>query len=358
MEGVVMSPSSSFWAGKRVFVTGHTGFKGAWLTCWLKRMGAEVFGVALAPKTKPALYELLRLEESMDSSIGDIRDSHFISELVQRIEPDIVFHLAAQSLVRASYREPLLTWQSNVIGTANVLDALRSSTRTRVAIMITTDKVYFNNEWPYPYREDDRLGGYDPYSASKAACELLIQSYRSAFLDSAGIAVASARAGNVIGGGDWSEDRVFPDAIRAWQGGQPLVIRQPESIRPWQHVLDPLCGYLLLAELLWTKPVLAGAYNFGPQTDQAATVREVIEIARREVPGLQVQYGDTADGPHEAGWLALETAKARFYLDFSPKWNLKEAVFRTMRWYTSLTRGSSAELLCMADLDEYERLSE
>jgi CDP-glucose 4,6-dehydratase len=220
--------------------------------------------------------------------------------------------------------------------------------------MVTTDKVYRNQEWPYPYREVDALGGHDPYSASKAASEIVIASYRDAFLAAQGVAVASARAGNVIGGGDWSEDRLIPDAVRAWQSGQPLNIRRPQAIRPWQHVLEPLAGYLTLAQKLWEQPELAGAYNFGPQTDEAASVREVVKLARTAYGTGDIHFGDDTEGPHEAGWLALETAKARVALGVAPKWALAETVNRTMAWYRAQHRGADVRSLCEAEITAYE----
>lgn len=349
-----MIPAADFWRGKRVLLTGHTGFKGSWLALWLSRLGAVVTGVALPPDTTPALFELARVGADIDSHYCDIRDAAPLADLVHSARPEIVFHLAAQPLVRASYRQPVETFATNVMGTAHLLDALRGLPGVRVAVMITTDKVYRNNEWPYPYREDDALGGHDPYSASKAASEIVIASYRDAFLSTQGLAVASARAGNVIGGGDWAADRLIPDAVRAWQAGRPLEIRRPAAIRPWQHVLEPLAGYLVLAEKLWGQPELAGAYNFGPETAEAGTVREVIEQARSVYGAGEVLYGGGDAGPHEAGWLALEIAKARSVLGVRPRWALVEAIGRTLRWYRGQHEGADARALCEAELAAYE----
>jgi CDP-glucose 4,6-dehydratase len=346
--------NSDFWAGKRVLVTGHTGFKGGWLCLWLQRLGAQVTGVALPPNTLPNLFELARVADGMVSHLCDIRDAAALSAAVHSAQPEVVFHLAAQPLVRTSYREPLATFASNIMGTAHLLDALRPLACVRVAVMVTTDKVYRNNEWPYPYREDDVLGGHDPYSASKAASEIVIASYRDAFLAKQGVAVASARAGNVIGGGDWSADRLIPDAVRAWQSGQTLAIRCPQAIRPWQHVLEPLNSYLILAQKLWQQPELAGAYNFGPPTDEAASVRKVVELARSAVSDSKVFYGDSFDEPHEAGWLALEVAKARLALGVTPKWALAETVNRTMAWYRAQHEGADARTLCTDEIADYE----
>ncbi len=345
---------ADFWLGKRVLLTGHTGFKGGWLALWLQNLGAEVVGVSLPPVTTPNLFELAQVANSMRSHFCDIRNAVKLAELVQDCPPEIVFHLAAQPLVRASYKDPVATYATNVMGTAHLLEALRGLDSVRVVVMITTDKVYRNLEQPYPYRENDLLGGHDPYSASKAASEIVIASYRDAFLRKQGLAVASARAGNVIGGGDWSVDRLIPDAVRAWRMGATLEIRRPQSIRPWQHVLEPLHGYLALAEKLWHEPTLADAYNFGPYTHEAATVHDVVELARRFYGMGEVHYGDGTEGPHEAGWLALETAKARVELNVQPKWNLAETVARTMSWYRDQNQGADARELCLTEITAYQ----
>ena len=349
-----MNPTKKFWHRKRVLVTGHTGFKGGWLTLWLNKMGAEVTGISLAPSTSPSLFELSKISTVCDSHFCDIRDLEKLSAIFDQADPDIVFHLAAQPLVRASYKDPLLTFSTNVIGTTNVLECLRGAKNTRVAVMITTDKVYQNNEWVWPYKEDDALGGYDPYSSSKAASEIVINSYRQSYLSAQGISVATARAGNVIGGGDWSEDRLIPDAIRSWQSGADLRVRRPEAKRPWQHVLEPLSGYLLLAEKLWEDPKLAGAYNFGPQSHEAATVLQVIDSALKIHVTGSVLYSETNEGPHEAGWLALEISKAREMLGFNPRLSLNEAIEKTMSWYKLLAEGTSAVELCERDITYYE----
>lgn len=360
MEMLAVTRFGDFYRGRRVLVTGHTGFKGGWLALWLQRLGARVVGVALPPATTPSLFAAANVAEGMESHFCDIREPVKLARIVRQAEPEIIFHLAAQPLVRESYRQPLETFSSNVMGTAHLLDALRGLPNVRVAVMVTTDKVYRNLEHPYPYREDDVLGGHDPYSASKAASELVVASYRDAFLATQGVAVATARAGNVIGGGDWSADRLLPDAVRAWASGQPLEIRRPDAIRPWQHVLEPLVGYLSLAECLWTKPECAGAWNFGPLTHEAATVRTVVELARsawgRGGPHGEVTYGDGSGGPHEAGWLALETAKARTHLNFATRWPLAEAVTRTIEWYRRQQNGANARRLCETEIADYEAL--
>jgi CDP-glucose 4,6-dehydratase len=337
-----------------VLLTGHTGFKGAWLAFWLHRLGAHIVGVSLPASTTPNLFTLAKIDARVDGHFFDIRDASALAGVIRAAKPEIIFHLAAQALVRAGYREPLETFSTNIQGTANVLDALRSPGATRVVVAVTTDKVYRNVEQPHPYRETDALGGHDPYSASKAAAEIVIASYRDSYLAEIGVAVASARAGNVIGGGDWSADRLIPDAVRAWSKDNPILIRRPQSVRPWQHVLEPLAGYLNLAEKLWMQPALAGAYNFGPETSEAATVREVVELAQAAYGKGQVSWGDGDGGPHETGCLTLETVKARNVLNTRTCWSLAKAVERSMNWYRMQIAGKDAGDLCDADIDEYE----
>jgi CDP-glucose 4,6-dehydratase len=345
---------NDFWRKKRVLLTGHTGFKGGWLAICLERLNAKVTGISLASLTSPNLFDLANVSSICQSHILDIRDQKAVAHIVQSVQPEIVFHLAAQPLVRTSYQDPLETYSTNVMGTANLLNALRFVNTCKVVVVVTTDKVYKNNEWLYPYREHDALGGHDPYSASKAACEIVISSYRDAFLKDQGVAVASARAGNVIGGGDWSSNRLIPDAIRAWQSSDTLAIRRPKSTRPWQHVLEPLYGYMSLAEKLWHEPELAGPFNFGPQTHEAASVREVIALARDFYGQGDVQFIDENQGPHEAGWLSLETAKARLLLNLRSRWSLAESIGHTMKWYRDQHAGADALSLCLKQIDEYE----
>ncbi len=343
-----------FWLGKKVLITGHTGFKGVWLTLWLERLGATVCGLALPAATQPHLHGMVSGQVVGHSHMVDVRDAAKVKAVVQAEQPDVVFHLAAQALVRAGYADPLDTFSSNVMGTAHVLEAVRAADSARVVVAVTTDKVYHNNEWVYPYRETDPLGGHDPYSASKAAAELVIASYRASFLEAKGIAVASARAGNVMGGGDWSADRLIPDAVRAWGAGQVLYIRRPDAVRPWQHVLEPLAAYLVLAQRLWSAPALAGAYNFGPAADAAASVRQVIELARSVAGQGDVRYDAVALGPHEAGLLGLDVSKAKTTLGVQARWPLTQAVQRTMQWYAQCAQGVSAYDLCHADIDAFE----
>lgn len=358
MESMVMTsdaaPNAGFWSGKRVLLTGHTGFKGGWLTIWLNRMGAEVSGIALPPSTEPNLFELAEVGKGMESHFRDITDRSQAGELIRQSQPEIVFHMAAQPLVRESYRDPVGTFSVNVMGTAHLLDALRGLESARAVVVITTDKVYRNQEWPFPYREDDHLCGHDPYSASKAASEMVAASYRDAFLAEQGTAVATARAGNVIGGGDWSVDRLIPDAVRAWYSETPLFVRRPDAVRPWQHVLDPLAGYICLAERLWADPTLSEAWNFGPDTHQDITVREVVQRARESYGKGDIQWGTDVEGPHEAGRLTLETAKARVRLSVNPCWDLDKAIDKTMTWYRLQAEGADARKLCEDQIREYE----
>ncbi len=360
LEGVVTvtAVEAESWRGRRVLLTGHTGFKGGWLAIWLARMGASVTGIALPPNTTPSLFEAAGVGSLLARSVMlDIRDAAALATVVHEAKPEVVLHLAAQPLVRRSYAHPVETFATNVMGTVHLLDALRGLPSVQVAVMVTTDKVYANREWPWPYREDDILGGHDPYSASKAASELVIDAYRKSYLADQGVRVASARAGNVIGGGDWSQDRLLPDAVRAWQRGEVLEIRRPEAIRPWQHVLEPLAGYLVLAQRLWQGEAVPTAYNFGPASDQAAPVRQVINLAAQAWgTGAQIAWGgsDGRAGPHEAALLTLETALARDALGAVPRWGLTQAVGRSVTWYRRQHAGESALALCHADLDAYE----
>lgn len=360
MEGVGMNavaegrPFQGSFGGARVLVTGHTGFKGSWLCEWLLSLGAEVTGFALEPDTSPALFNQLGLATRLRHVVGDVRCADSVGRVMADARPEFVFHLAAQPLVRRSYREPRYTWETNVLGTVHLLDALRQLADPCAAVIVTTDKCYENREWDYAYRENDPLGGHDPYSSSKAAVEMAVASWRRSFFNADHpVRIASARAGNVIGGGDWADDRIVPDSMRALAQGDPILVRNARATRPWQHVLEPLCGYLRLAEALWLMPQLAGAYNFGPPTQEAATVRSVIEQAQQAWGGGKVLWGDGSEGPHEAGWLALEVAKSREALGVQSRWGLHQAVQRTLHWYRGLEAGASAHALCEADLQAF-----
>ncbi len=352
------NPSASFWRGKKVLLTGHTGFKGSWLALWLLELGAELTGLALPPEPGPNLFEQLGLTDHLDHRIGDIRDGSLVRQLVTERRPDVVLHLAAQPLVRRSYAEPLATWETNVMGTLHVLEALRSLEEPCAAVLITTDKVYRNNEWLYGYREIDPLGGHDPYSSSKAAAEIAIASWRSSFCgdqphQTPHLRIASARAGNVIGGGDWAADRIVPDAMRALAQGEPIGVRNPAATRPWQHVLEPLGGYLLLAERLSGDGSLATAFNFGPQLEANRSVRELVEQALRHWPGRWEDQSD-ALAPHEASLLHLVIDKAHHALGWAPRWDFTTTVERTVNWYRHLlTPGTTAVECCQTDLAAY-----
>ena len=313
-------------------MTGHTGFKGSWLCLWLEALGAEVIGLALDPPSEPSHWDLLKLPVK-DRRI-DVRDDVAVRKALAEEKPEIVFHLAAQPLVLRSYREPITTWATNVMGTAHVLEAVRHTPEVSAAVVVTTDKCYENREWPWAYRERDRLGGHDPYSASKAGAELVAASYRDAFLHQPGAPLlATARGGNVIGGGDWSEDRLIPDLMRSLVADEPLVIRSPHATRPWQHVLDCLSGYLVLGQrLLEGDSDCAEAWNFGPEQQGTRTVEQVLQALALDWPRLSWQVTDNPQ-PHEAGLLQLDSAKAKANLGWRPTWNYAEAIHNTASWY-------------------------
>jgi CDP-glucose 4,6-dehydratase len=329
-------PDPAFWAGRRVLVTGDTGFKGAWLALWLTELGAAVSGFADGIPTDPSLYALSHLGALVDHHDGDVRDATRVAEVVAAARPEVVFHLAAQPMVRRSYADPAATYAVNVMGTVNVLDAIRRAggDDVRVAVVVTSDKCYENREWPWGYREDEAMGGHDPYSSSKGAAELVTAAYRSSFFSEEGApAIASARAGNVIGGGDWGEDRLVPDIYRAVAAGQPVRVRNPHAIRPWQHVLNPLSGYLRLAERAWEDRALARGFNFGPADDDVRPVGWIVErlAATSEI--------DAGPHPHEAHWLKLDSSLARGVLGWAPAWDLAEGLRRTADWYRAHREG-------------------
>jgi CDP-glucose 4,6-dehydratase len=327
------------YAGKKVFLTGHTGFKGSWLLKILTMLGAEVTGYALAPQTRPNLYDVIGGDRLCDSVIADLRDRETLTKTLKFFQPDFVFHLAAQPLVRLSYEIPSETFEVNAIGTANLLDAVKSLDKPVYNILITTDKVYHNNEWDYPYRENDRLGGFDPYSASKACTELVIDSYRNSFFnisnyDNHKKAIAVGRAGNVIGGGDWSADRLVPDIVRALSANQEITIRNPHSVRPWQHVLEPLTGYLLLGAKLLATPVLySEAFNFGPYANDALPVNDMVKLAIDSWGSGSFSIQKKLNQPHEAGLLKLDVSKANNKLGWYPQLNALQAIEYTIDWY-------------------------
>ena len=337
-------PLGNLYRGKRVFVTGHTGFKGAWLAEWLLALGAEVYGFALPPPTQPSLFGQLGLQTRLHHNVGDLRDVGSVRASILAAKPDFVFHLAAQSLVRPSYKDPVATYATNVMGTVHVLDALRALNKPCPTVMVTTDKCYENREWVHGYREDDPMGGYDPYSSSKGMAELSIAAYRRSFFAGHPVRIASARAGNVIGGGDWALDRIVPDSIRALENGEPIGVRNPHATRPWQHVLEPLSGYLLLAARLAgadgraAAPFL-GAFNFGPGHDANRSVCELVNEILQHFPGSWRDQGDPK-APHEATLLQLSTDKAHALLGWSPVWGFPEAVRKTVAWYRTARQTS------------------
>jgi CDP-glucose 4,6-dehydratase len=350
---MVVSPE--FWAGRRVFLSGHTGFKGGWLALWLRELGAEVEGYALPANTDPALWQVARLAGLVPGTLADVRDARRLAEAVAAFRPEIVLHLAAQPLVRESYRAPADTYATNVMGTLNLLEAVRRCDSVRAVVVVTSDKCYENREWLWPYREQDTLGGHDPYSSSKACTELLCASWRESFLREAGTALATARAGNVLGGGDWSADRLLPDILRAWQAEQSLVLRYPQAVRPWQHVLEPLGGYLRLAQALVEQgdPV-ASAWNFGPDAEGLVSVGELVERLARLWPGDARWSIDATVQPHEAGLLSLDSTKARVQLGWRPRWSLEQALSRTLDWHRAWQAGEDMQTFSRAQIAAYQ----
>ena len=344
-----------FWKNRRVLVTGHTGFKGSWLVLMLKQLGAEVFGYSLEPSTTPSLFLQAELSGHCHHTIADVQDFSCMQKYVLTVQPDIVFHLAAQSLVRRSYSEPLETWRINVMGTANLLNSLRQLQHRCAIVIVTTDKVYENREWHFGYRESDQLGGYDPYSSSKAAVELAVASWRNSFFGSdSPCRVATARAGNVIGGGDWSQDRIVSDMVRHLSKGKAIPVRNPNAMRPWQHVFEPLTGYQLLAERLYKSDALElqSAFNFGPESKTVRTVRELVVEGLKHWPGRWDNQAP-ANAPHEAELLKLTNDKARSILNWNPNCTFEQAVRQTISWYHRHHMGESALNLMQEQIDDY-----
>ncbi len=349
----------SFWNGKRVLVTGHTGFKGSWLTLWLTELGAQVSGLALDPSTTPSMYDLVGNNNVVDSHIGSVADTAFVTDVMERVQPEVVFHLAAQVLVRESYDDPIYTFSTNVVGTANVLNAARNVEGLQAVAIITSDKCYENREWHWPYRENEPMGGHDPYSASKGCAELVTASMRRSFFGEPGsAAVGSARAGNVIGGGDWSTDRLIPDIVRAFSVGEEVVIRMPEAIRPWQHVLEPVRGYIMLAERLAAgDPGMDDGWNFGPAERDARPVGWIVEqMAKRwgDGAGFRIER----DGPHEAKLLKLDCAKAHAELGWKPRLDLETALEWVIDWYRAQVDGQDMRDVSLQQIKDYRALTD
>lgn len=354
MESLVIG--AQFWRGRRVFLTGHTGFKGSWLSLWLQDLGAEVAGYALGPATDPNLFELARVADGMRSTVADVQDLDSLCREVDSFRPEIVFHLAAQSLVRRSYVEPVETYATNVMGTVNVLEAVRRCSAVRAAVIVTSDKCYENRELDRPFREGEPMGGHDPYSSSKGCAELVTAAYRSSFFLRTGssAAVASVRAGNVIGGGDWAEDRLVPDIIRAVESNRPVFIRNPASIRPWQHVLEPLSGYLMLAERLVEQGAgYAEAWNFGPRDEDCRPVSWVVERLAQHWEGRLRWESASGVQPHEARSLRLDSTKAMRRLGWKPRWDLGTALDSIARWHKSHRAGAAAREAVLQQVTEY-----
>lgn len=352
----------NFFRGKRVLVTGHTGFKGSWLSIWLHELGAEVTGIALDPSSNRDNYVLSGIGNRIKADYrADIRDPDRIKAIFSESRPEIVFHLAAQPLVRLSYEIPVETWQTNVMGTINVMEAIRATDSVKVCVMITTDKCYENKERLTGYREDDPFGGYDPYSSSKGACEIAIQGWRRSFFNPADygkkhhVSLASARAGNVIGGGDWSKDRIIPDCIRALEAGMPVEIRSPRAVRPWEHVLEPLSGYLLLARKMWTDPTgFCEGWNFGPEPDSVITVWELASMLLDHYGEGSLQDASRPGAPHEANLLLLDITKARTRLGWKPRLNAQQCAFLTADWYKRY-RTEDVYRLCVEQIESFIR---
>lgn len=350
---------SGFWQNRKVFVTGHTGFKGSWLCLWLHYLKAEVTGYALDPPTNPSLFKLCHIESIVKSVIADVRDGEVLHKAMSEAGPEIVIHMAAQPLVRESYRRPADTFATNVMGTVNLFEAVRRCGSVRAVINVTSDKCYENKEWIWGYRENDTLGGYDPYSSSKACAELVTSSYRNSFFNlphntDRTVGIASVRAGNVIGGGDWAPDRLVPDCIRALLHGEEINVRYPDSVRPWQHVLEPLCGYLMLAQKLCEeKAVYSGAWNFGPDEHDVKTVEWIVNRICKKWEGAAVYKKQAGDHPYEAHCLKLDCSKAKEKLGWYPLWDLEAAIDRVMEWALAYRGNRDVADVCLKQIKEY-----
>ena len=347
-----------FWKGKRVFLTGHTGFKGSWLSLWLSSMGASVRGYALEPDTNPAMFYVARVASVVESELGDIRNLEALSKSMKEFNPDILIHMAAQPLVRLSYREPVETYATNVMGTIHVFEAARKCPSLKAIVNITTDKCYENREWEWGYRENEPMGGHDPYSNSKGCAELVTSAYRKSFFSTPGTpALASVRAGNVIGGGDWADDRLIPDILKAFENQQPVVIRNPHATRPWQHVLEPLSGYFMLAEKLYNSDdkSFADGWNFGPIEDDAKPVQWIVErMVNHGGNGANWQL-DGGEHPHEANYLKLDISKVKKHLGWYPSWGLNTALEKIIHWHKAWLEGENIKQVCLQQIQEYSQ---
>jgi CDP-glucose 4,6-dehydratase len=355
MDLTMSTVNPDFWRGKRVFLTGHTGFKGSWLSLWLQSVGANLRGLALEPPTEPALFKVAEVARGMEHCLGDIRDFSVIKRQIEEFKPEIVIHMAAQPLVRVSYEQPVETYATNVMGTVHLLEAVRQSGCVKTMVNVTTDKCYENREWVWGYREDEPMGGHDPYSNSKGCAELVSSAYRRSFLTESGIALATARAGNVIGGGDWAKDRLIPDILRAFENQRPAEIRNPAAIRPWQHVLEPLSGYLVLAERLHTDGhAYAEGWNFGPRDEDARCVQWIAETLCAHWGGQASWELQPGSHPHEAHQLKLDISKAQHRLQWRPRWTLETALQHVTHWHQSWLQGGNMRQICLEQIAQYE----
>jgi len=357
VEGVGVNPA--FWKGKRVLLTGHTGFKGSWLSIWLQSMGSQVVGYALTPPTNPSLFDVAEVGAGMTSIIGDIRDLEHLRKVFAKHQPEIVIHMAAQPLVRYSYVEPVETYSTNVMGTVNLLEAVRNTSSVKAVVNVTTDKCYENREWVWGYRENEAMGGYDPYSSSKGCAELVTAAYRNSYFhpdkyQTHGVAIASGRAGNVIGGGDWADDRLIPDIVRALTQGKAVNIRNPHATRPWQHVLEPLSGYLVLAQKLYEDGAsFAEGWNFGPNDEDAKPVQWIVEKLTHSWGEGASWVLDGGDHPHEAHYLKLDCSKAKARLDWHPRWHLEDALGAIIEWHRAYLDGKEMKTLTLSQIQQY-----
>ena len=358
-----MVTSKGFWQKRKVLITGHTGFKGSWLSLWLQTLGADVLGYSFAPPTTPSLFEIANVEEGITHVEGDIRDKKHLSDVFIKYKPEIVFHLAAQSLVRYSYENPIETYETNVMGSLNVLGAIRGVDSVRSAIMVTTDKCYENKEWEWGYRETDPMGGHDPYSSSKGCMELLVASYRNSFFPPSELqyhntGIATVRAGNVIGGGDWASNRLIPDIMNAIMTEKELYIRSPNAVRPWQHVLEPLAAYMELAEKLHggNDPKFCSAWNFGPAREGCKPVEWILNEIN-SLSGERLNWKtDKSQQPHEANLLMLDCSKALTHLEWTPSWSLLEALRETVAWYDAFTQNSNMRDTSISQILKYTKI--
>jgi CDP-glucose 4,6-dehydratase len=357
LGGLKGKVNPTFWKGKRVFITGHTGFKGSWLSLWLQDMGAIVKGYALEPNTNPNLFTQANVAQNMKSEIGDITNLKDISDSMSAFNPEVLIHMAAQPLVRLSYQEPVLTYATNVMGTVNVLEAARKCSNLKAIVSVTTDKCYENKEWTWGYRENEPMGGHDPYSSSKGCAELVTAAYRKSFFnDTSSVFLASARAGNVIGGGDWAEDRLIPDILRAFEKNESVIVRNPLATRPWQHVLEPLSGYLVLAQHLYEDgSTYAEGWNFGPKDEDCKPVSWILDkMVTKWGNGASWEL-DKNNNPHEAGYLKLDCSKAAMQLNWQPKWNLEVTLESIITWHLHYISGKNIQEQCLLEIAKYQK---